>query len=161
MGKPWVSRRFCHRSFSPSPPARRRAQILTFRAHFDEILTFRGIFPIEFSKIAQILTLRAHVWHFLPPNSRKSLKSLPYAHMFGQVAKALNLRMQASAPRGLVKGKIGPKIHNPKMYSQRECFGAPFLELISALACVQESPLDPPSRALALSQIPLCLLPRQ
>ena len=50
---------------------------------------------------------------------------------------------------------MGPKIYNPKMYSQRECFGAPFLELISALACMQESALDPPSRALSLADTSL------
>ena len=43
------------------------AQILKLRAHFDEILTLRGTFLSKLSKIAQILTLRAHV-----PDIRRS-----------------------------------------------------------------------------------------
>ena len=37
------------------------AQILTLRAHSDEILTLRGFFHKKFSTLAEILTLRAHV----------------------------------------------------------------------------------------------------
>ena len=109
-------------NFPPPPPPgpRPEAQILTLLAHFDEILTSRGIFPSTFSKIAQILTLRTHVHHMLPkcPPNAKCVAQVPTpptqcspdAESVGQVPTQCKICWRSAHPMQNLLAKCPPDV---------------------------------------------------
>ena len=140
--------RFCRKIFlSPPQEPRPEAEILPLRAHFHEILTLRGIFPSQLSKIAQILTLRAHV-----PDIRRSdfiafwssalkcPKPRQPFHMrvFGHLSKTHGCSLTlASFPLSHDLQKIFWGVQNKPavFFPQRgriESFGSDFLRLLGA-----------------------------